>query len=306
MASDRRVPTKDEIIKLLKERSNWGRWGADDQMGAVNLITAEKRAAAARLVRSGRNLSLSRPYAKKAGDSNPNPNQHFVFWATRPTGDGYAADYFGVLPHGYQTTHIDALNHTWDSDGMWNGRQPDALLKPDGISWSDIEVWRDGIITRGVLLDVPSHRGEPYVTQERPVHDWELEEIAEAQGVKVEPGDALLVYSGREALEKAHPEMSPHKPPSPGLHASCLKFLRDHDVAVLGWDMADAMPNEYGMRWTVHHSMIAYGVVLLDGAVLGPLAQACKDEGRYEFMLVIAPLSIEGATGSPVNPIAMF
>lgn len=305
-APPRPIPTKEEILSLLKERSNWGRWGPDDQAGAVNLITQEKRLQAASLVRSGRTFSLSRPFPKKPGPSNPNPAQHYVFWNTRPGGDGYSADFFGILPHGYECTHIDALNHTWDADGMYNGRKPEGLLSPDGIPWGDIDVWRDGIVTRAVLLDVPGHRGEPHVSLERPVHDWELEEIAAAQGVEVTAGDALLVYSGREELEKRHPDISPHKPPSPGLHASCLRFLRDHDVAVLGWDLADAMPNEYGLRWTVHHSMIAYGVVLLDGAVLGPLAKACREEGRWELMLVIAPLSIAGATGSPVNPIAII
>jgi kynurenine formamidase len=90
------------------------------------------------------------------------------------------------------------------------------------------------------------------------------------------------------------------------LHASCLPFLRDHDVAVLVWDLLDAAPTEYDIPWTVHGALYAYGVALLDNALLQPLAEACAQEKRYEFMLVVAPLKVVGGTGSPVNPIALF
>jgi kynurenine formamidase len=169
-----------------------------------------------------------------------------------------------------------------------------------------VDQWREGIITRGVLLDVPRFRGEPYVTLEKPVHGWELEDIARAQGITVEPGDALLVYSGREALQAANPQWAGHTPPNPGLHASCLPFIRDHDVALLGWDLMDAAPNEYDVPWPVHGALFAYGIALLDNALLEPLADACAEEGRYEVMLTVAPLRVSGGTGSPANPIALF
>ena len=171
--------------------------------------------------------------------------------------------------------------------------------------WGDVDQWRDGIITRGVLLDVPRYRGEPFVTIDAPVHGWELEDVAKAEGVRLEPGDALLVYSGREAWQAANPGTG-YTPPRPGLHASCLPFVRDNDVAVLGWDMMDATPNEYDVPWTMHGALFSYGVALLDNSLLEPLAGVCAEEGRYEFMLTIAPLRVPGGTGSPVNPIALF
>lgn len=300
----RTPPSRDEVLSYLKDRTNWGRWGADDQKGAINLITPEKRRAAAALVRNGRAVSLSRILATVAGPSNPNPAQHFMRWSGRPGGGG-AVDYYGLIYHGYTTTHIDALCHVWDEHGMWNGRDPGDEITPMGARFGDIDQWKEGIITRGVLLDVVKHRGEPFVTEEQPVHGWELAEIAAAQGVSLEPGDAVLVYSGREAWHAQHPEWN-GGPLGPGLHASVLPFLRDSDVSVLGWDMMDQSPNEYGVTWTVHGALYAYGVALLDNALLQPLAEACAEEGRYTFMLTIAPLRVRGGTGSPCNPIALF
>ncbi|HEY7294885.1 MAG TPA: cyclase family protein [Dehalococcoidia bacterium] len=300
----RTVPTKDEIMSWIREKNNWNRWGADDQKGAINLITPEKRVAAAKLVRSGRSVSLSREWPKTPAPNNPTPAQHFIRWFDRDVG-GAAIDFYGIQYHGWATTHVDALCHVWDEKGLWNGRTPQQVLTPLGAVLNDIDQWREGIVTRGVLLDVPRFRGEPYVTEAKPVHGWELEEIAARQGVKVEPGDALCVYSGREAWHAANPEWKGGAT-SPGLHASCLQFLREQDVAVLAWDLMDASPNEYGIPWTMHAAIFAFGVALIDNSLLQPLAEACAEEGRYEFMLTVAPLRVVGGTGSPANPLALF
>jgi kynurenine formamidase len=305
------LPTRQEIDSYIRDHRNWGRWGQDDQVGALNLVTPAKRVAATRLVKSGRSVSLSREFPKEPGPANAFPAQHWMRSLPRGTG-GFAADYYGIFYHGVQSTHIDALCHTWDERGMWNGRDPKKEIGFDGATWGGIEAWSDGIVTRGVMLDVPRHRGVASVTQDAPVHGWELEEICQRRGIRMEPGDAACVYSGRENWQAAHPD-SPYGRPfgggpvdRPGLHASCLKFLRDHDVAVLAWDMLDHMPNGYDIPWAVHAAIFAYGVALLDNALLEPLARACVDEGRDEFMLVIAPLRVRGGTGSPANPIALF
>jgi kynurenine formamidase len=289
----------------LRERRNWNRWGADDQVGAVNLITAAKRVAAARLVKSGRSVSLSRDFPKTPGPGNPTPGQHFMKTVPRGSG-GFAADFYGSYYHGWAFTHLDALCHTWDEAGMWNGRDPAQEIGFDGARFGGVEHWRQGIVTRGILLDVPAHRGRPFVAQEQPVHGWELAEIAKARGLTLEPGDAVCVYSGREAWQAANPERVYGPDPRPGLHVSCLPFLRDHDVAVLVWDMMDLAPNGYELPWAVHGAIFAYGVALLDNALLEPLARACAEERRWEFMLTIAPLPVVGGTGSPANPLALF
>lgn len=274
-------------------RGNWGRWGDDDQRGALNLVDDAKRAAAAALVRTGRSVSLSRPI-----DAEFELTTH----AWDDTGAGYAHDRLTIACHNYDTTHIDALCHIWDADGMWGGRDPGEVLAADGARWADIDQWGEGIVTRGVLLDVPALRGEDHVAVGRPVHGTELDEAASRQGVTLEPGDAVCVYGGREAWARSGQGAWPR----PGLHTSCLEFLRDHDVAVLAWDLIDARPAEEGLSWPVHDALLSYGVALVDHALLEPLALACRDEGRYEFMFVVAPLRIPGGTGSPVNPLAVL
>ncbi len=300
MTAQYREPSQAEFESYL-QRTNWGRWGEDDQRGTINLITPEKRVAAARLVRTGRTVSLSREFPKTPGPENPNPAQHFMMWRETPDG-GVSTDYYGIRYHGLVTTHIDALCHMWGPMGMWNGKDPHTAMSPDGSRWGSIEHWSDGIITRGVLLDVPRYRGEPYVTPGNPVHGNELEDIARAEGVALEPGDAIVVHCGREAFAASNPPAGGR----PGLGASCLKFLRDHDVAVLVWDWLDATPHGYSTTMTVHYAIWAYGLALLDNALLAPLAAVCAEERRYEFMLTIAPLRVVGGTGSPANPIALF
>ncbi len=303
---ERRVPTKDEVLAYLKEDRNWGRWGADDQVGAVNMVTDEKRLAAARLVQKGRAVSLSREFPKTPAPNNPTPAQHFMNRGVREPGGGLSTDYYGVAYHGQANTHLDALCHVWNEDGMWNGRNPDDVITFQGAAWGSVEHWKEGIITRGVLLDVPRFRGQPFVTQEEPIHGWELEDVAAAQGVALEPGDAICVYGGREKWNEVNPMWGSDPAQRPGLHASCLRFLRESDCALLVWDMMDFTPNGYNVPWSVHGAIFAYGIGLLDNALLEPLADVCAEEGRYEFMLTVNPLRVVGGTGSPVNPIALL
>ncbi|MYH76276.1 MAG: cyclase family protein [Acidimicrobiaceae bacterium] len=305
----------EDINAYLAEHRNWGRWGHDDQLGALNLITAEKRRSSAAAVRTGRTVSLSRPLPTGPGPDNPHPARHFMQRFPRDPGGGVAVDFIGVNCHGLALTHVDALCHVWSESGMWNGRDPDEEISFDGAAFGGIEAWRDGIVTRGVLLDVPRYRGQPFVTFEEPVHGAELEAIAESQGVEIEPGDAVAVYCGREEWSRRHgpwggmtgagslPSASDERP---GLHASCLRFIRETDTAVLVWDMMDLTPYGLAIPWAVHAAAWAFGVALVDNALLEPLSHACEQEGRYEFQLVVAPLQIPGGTGSPVNPLAIL
>lgn len=280
----------DNYAAMYRARRNWGRWGTNDQVGAINLITAEKRAAAASLVRNGRTVSLSRVFE---------PPQHFMTKSSLGSGGGYVMDYLGFIYHGNTVTHIDALCHIWDEDGMWQGRDPDVEINTQGAHFADITQWNTGIITKGVLLDVPRHRGVDHVTRDRPVQGTELEDIARAQGVTVEPGDALLVHSGWQSATDAGESAGA------GLHPSCAEFVRDHDVALLGWDLMDGR-SASRLPWPVHGVLFNFGVALLDNARLEPIAEACAEEGRHEFMFMLLPLNVARGTGSPANPVAMF
>jgi kynurenine formamidase len=299
-----------DILRQLRDRNNWGRWGEHDEVGAVNLITDQKRVVAAGLVRSGDAISLSRPFPTRPHPDDLQPATHYTTRTTKGVG-GAAGDYYGIEYHGITTTHVDALCHVWDERGMWQGRDPDVELTSRGSSWGSVDKWHRGIVTRGVLLDVPAFRREPYVTHERPVYGDELEAIAEAQGVVVEPGDALVVYSGRDRWDEEHPAWGTEHTDSgeqrrPGLHGSCLAFLRDTDCAALAWDMLDHAPNDWDIPWTVHGAIFAYGIAIVDNCDLAPLARACAQHARYEFMFVVSPLVVRGGTGSPVNPLAIL
>ena len=309
--ADRKLPSDADVRSFIRDRNNWGRWGKDDQLGALNLVTPAKRVAATRLVKSGRSVSLSRPFPKEPGPNNAYPAQHYMRTVPRGKG-GFAADYYGIFYHGIASTHIDALCHTWDEGGMWNGRDPKKEVTFEGATFGGVEHWSEGIITRCVMLDVPRQRGVASVTQDAPVHGWELDEILSKRGIRLEPGDAVAVYSGRDAWQANNPDTPYGRPfgggPNvrPGLHVSCLPFLRDHDVSLLVWDMLDHLPIGYDIPWAVHAAIFAYGVALVDNALLEPVARACVEEGRDDFMLVIAPLRVVGGTGSPANPLAVF
>lgn len=188
------------------------------------------------------------------------------------------------------------------------GGGPSSDVTPEGARANSIDRWRGGIVTRGVLYDVPRHRRTNHVTSEEPVHWWELEEIGSAEGVEPRPGDAVLVRMGAAAYWAANPEFTPPWK-APGLHASALEFLFEHDAALLGWDLMEAPGQDayQAHALPIHSIAIPYmGMPLLDNANFDELAAACALAGRWEFMLTIAPLVVIGGTGSPVNPIAIL
>lgn len=309
--ADRTPPSAQEYAEYRTRFCNWGRWGDDDELGTLNLVTPEVRAAAARLVREGHTVSLARPLDTHAGPANPYPAHHFV----AIEGSGGMLDYVGCFVHGFTQTHIDALCHlsTLEGDVFWNGKPfgpPHMPLEHTGT----IDFWRDGIVTRGVLYDIPRLRGTDYVEPGRPVHGWELADAAAAQGVEPRPGDAVIIRSGLEAYHAAT-GTRPAMGSAAGVHASCVEFLFETDAALLCWDQQDAPIDDQGIPnpvpipipLHVHHIVLPYmGMPIVDNCALDDLARACDTRGRYEFQLVIAPLVITRGTGSPVNPIAVF
>ncbi len=303
--------TREDVWRWFRAARNWGRWGPDDERGTINLITPEKRRQAAGLVRSGEIVSLSRPFPLERAPNNPSPAQRYTTVVERGPVAGSAVDYIGINTHGTASTHLDALCHMWDQDGMWNGHDAAREITPDGVRFGGIQAFAEGIVTRGVLLDVPRHRGVPYVTQDRPVTGDELAAIAREMGITVEPGDAVLVHCGRERWDAENAawgagSLDVAQSRRPGLHVSCLQFLRHVDAGLLLWDMMDVRPNGFELAFAVHACIWMLGMPLVDNALLEPLADACAAAGRWEFQLTIAPLPIRGATGSPVNPIALL
>jgi len=294
--------TQAEYDRWKKDLSNWGRWGKDDQLGALNLVTAAKRRAAAALVKDGMSVSLAADADTTKAVDNPNPYEHQML--------AIGNDRIGVAYHGIAHTHIDSLAHIHENGVFYNGYAPEeaAVLK-NGHARNSIYNLKNGIVTRGVLIDVPRLKGVGYLEPGTPIYASDLEAWEKKAGIKVGPGDALFVRTGVWARRKAEGAWLRGRAEggrSAGLHPSVIPWLRQRDIALLGSDHPQYV-SPSNLRGAVHDFALVYlGVHLVDNADLEALAETAAAKNRWEFMLTIAPLPVRGATGSPVNPIAMF
>jgi kynurenine formamidase len=296
--------TAADVARFHTELSNWGRWGAEDQLGALNLITPEVRRAAAGLVRSGRTASCARPLATESAVDNDRPAAHTMLASHV---DGWGADELTLASHGYATSHLDALCHVFWEGRLYNDNPAEAV-GPSGASCLSVDRLADGIVTRGVLLDLPPVFGVEALEPGTAVHPEHLERAEDRQGVEVASGDLLLVRTGRWRWRERHGPWDPRQRLA-GLHASCLPWLADREVAILGGDgVSDVHPSGIeGVRLPIHHvGLVAMGLHLLDNLDLETLVVACDDEERWAFLITVAPLVLVGGTASPVNPIALF
>jgi kynurenine formamidase len=300
------VPTMTgaDVDRLRTGLSNWDRWGPDDQLGTLNHLRPEHRVAAARAVRSGRTVSCARPLPTEPAPENPVPVSHHMIGTHT---EGYGADWIGVASHGYATSHLDALCHIFWDGRTYNGH-PTEVVTAHGAEQLGIHHLRDGVVGRGVLLDIPEVRGVDALEPGMAITIEDLEAAEEATGVTVGEGDILLVRTGRWVWQRAHGPWDPRQSLA-GLHASCLPWLHERRVAVLGGDgVSDCHPSHIdGVRLPIHTvGIVAMGLHLLDNLDLDDLAAACASEETHQFLLTVAPLVLRGGTASPVNPIAVF
>jgi kynurenine formamidase len=300
----------DEFRELFERVSNWGRWGPEDERGALNYLTPEKVAAATGLVRSGRTVSLSRPLNTEREPDNPEPADHrmtMLGGREHPEGLAFAKDYIGVDYHNDSHSHLDALCHVSFDDSLYNGR-PANSVSATGAAVETVEVLKDGLIGRGVLLDIPRARGVSWLEPGDSVLPGDLEEAERREGVTVGGGDILLVRTGHATRldELGTWDVGSLKA---GLHPSCALFLSERRVSALGCDSNSdtAPPVTEGVGFPMHVlTLTAMGVHLLDYLHFGELPAVCEREQRWEFLFVGAPLRIGGGTGSPLNPIAIL
>jgi kynurenine formamidase len=296
-----------ELTGYFRSLSNWGRWGPDDQRGTLNFIDDMKRASAAALVEQGLTVSCSRVVAPGPAGSGV---LHFMTAsgeAAPGLGAGGAADWFGMPVHG-PTTHVDSLAHVFWEGRVYNGFSAARITTATGAGVGSVELLADGIVSRGVLLDIPLAQGRAWLEPGEPIGPDDLDACAEAESIAFSPGDVLLVRTGRDRHLKADPVVGASDD-APGLHAGCLPWLHQRSVAVLGSDAAnDVLPSGYaGVELPVHTvGMVAMGLWLIDKLWLEDLAAQCARTRRWDFFFLAAPLRLKRATGSPVNPIAMF
>ena len=303
--------TSTEVKGLFEKCSNWGRWGKEDQRGALNFITDRKRAQAGKLVQTGETVSTALPLAVTPAIDNPTPVTHLMVQAGHDSHTQalpYAGDYFAIAFHGMANTHIDALCHVFWQKKMYNGFDA-TEVGSQGAHKCPIDVTREGVISRGVLLDIPKIRKVEWVENKDRIFPEELEAAEKDHGVRVEEGDILLIRTGRARRRKAKGGWDPFRDGLPGLDATCLPWLHERKIAVLGSDsVSDVTPSGYNDVLLPIHvgTLVAMGVHLIDNADFDALSEKCRKLSRYEFMFSMAPLILERGTGSPVNPIAIF
>jgi kynurenine formamidase len=305
--SGRAPITKAQADRWMTEQSNWGRWGKDDQLGALNLITAQKRQQAMALAKTGTVISLERKVvlSPKPQESRVDNKPHGIsfyeirfktFPADDPQGNpGFSSDIQEFHVHG-DMTHLDALCHDSDNGKLYNGFPlKETVSEEVGCTKLGLDNLKEGIVTRGVLVDMTRLKGATSRAPGSPVYPDDIEAWEKQTGLKVSPGDALFVYnttsSGRGPAAA-----------NGGFDLSVVPWLKTRGVAVTSGVRAIADDRHADHRLV----LVALGVYLLDGVQLDQLAETAARLNRWEFLLVVAPLQVPGSTGSPVNPLAMF
>jgi kynurenine formamidase len=303
--------TAQEFRELFDTVSNWGRWDDGGRRGALSHLTAVRIAAAARLVRSGMTVTLSRPLRTEGRIDVPEPADHHMTMLTDvDIGSGsvrFAKDYIGVDYHNEGHSHIDAFSHVAFEGSFFDGK-PAGSVTVEGAHIGAIDVLKDGLVGRAVLLDVPRVRGARWIEPGEHVFPEDLEAAEREQGVRAGPGDILLVRTGH-ARRLTELEPWDTREAKAGLHPTAALFLAGRRIAALGSDgNNDTAPSTTeGMGFPMHVLAInAMGVHLLDYLQFEDVLPHCEATGRWEFLFVAAPLRITGGTGSPLNPIAIF
>jgi kynurenine formamidase len=309
-------PTQAELLAWMATLSNWGRWGSDDQRGTLNLVDAQVTLRATQLVREGVTVSCARPWSYEgAPDVDPRRvPQHYMLAsgeAYRP-GEGpdrqVALDFIGVAFHGRTVTHIDSLAHFFWDGRLYNGAAAQLVRTMDGATSHAVANAHGGIVTRGILVDAAWLRGVDAIAPGEGVGLADFESARDRCGIQPMPGDVVLVRTGQLGRRDRIGPL-PADAGSAGPLPEILPLLREHDVAVLGSDTGnDVVPTGYERFSNPVHQVgiVAMGLWILDNAWLDDLAEACRARGRWEFLFTILPLRIPNATGSPVNPVAIF
>ena len=286
--------TKEQFDTWMTELSNWGRWGADDQMGALNLITPAKRVAAARLVQAGRTVSMARDMTvtrlenpDQAGANRPPVLVGSVrsVLDINPAG-GFFWERYEIEYHGSLVSHLDALCHVAYNGKVYNGFNfEDVASKEDGCTRLGVTNSKDGLVTRGVLVDLPGR-----AVRREDIEAWEAE-----TGITISSGDALFLRTGRDVGQTG------------GYHPSLIPFFKERDIALLGSDVPQEGGQVQGVKVPIHvFALVSLGVRLFDNLGLEELARTANELGRWEFMFMASPTGVPNGAGAAINPIAVF
>ncbi|MCC9712132.1 cyclase family protein [Streptomyces sp. MNU76] len=300
--------SREDFDALFAAVRTWGRWDRADR-GAWNRVTEDHVRRAVAGVRSGVVVPMALPWNTRSGPDNLRPALHHMtdlgdVEGPEPTThkDFVAADY-----HGKAVTHLDALSHIAYAGLLYDGRPAREHVDAAGARFGAVSALGP-LVTRGVLLDLPAVLGVPWLEPGHAVRAGDVLAAEEALGVTIGEGDAVLLRSGHV---RRRAELGAWDPgaASAGFHVDAVPLLAERGIALLGGDGdSDVRPSPVaGVHSPVHAlAVAAMGVPLLDNLDLEALAAATAEAGRYEFLLVVAPLNVPGGTGSPVNPVAVL
>jgi len=309
-----------ETVRRWGERySNWGRWGAEDQQGTLNFITPDRVLAACALPRRGLVISCALPFDQNGPQPPGSPRHNPIHVMLADGGDALsgAQRHPGGFQYADDAIHMplqcgtqwDALAHVFYDGKMYNDRDI-QLVSSRGARANSIDRVANGVVARGVLLDLPRMLGRPWLDDGTRIRPQDLDSCAEQQGVAVESGDVLLVRTGmlKRCLEAGSWE-GYCGGPAPGLSLHCAPWLHEREVAAVATDTwgVEVIPNETPDCFQPLHMICLRDMGLLFGEIfsLEALAQACAEDGHYAFLFSAPPLPITGAVGSPINPLAI-
>ena len=306
------LATEADFRRAMNELTNWGRWGSDDELGAANFITPATRKAAAALVTEGASVSLAHDVIQmEAADASSVLNREVLRVSETGASDRY--QYTGSY-HGVIHSHLDSVAcHIMYEGKGYNGISMEAIEAAGGCPQGDINALKDGIVARGILFDATLLPGkatpEGWLEPGTAIHWEDLEALEEIEGVRVAPGDVILLYTGRWKRRAALGPW-PTSEGVAGYHADVAYFLKERGGSFIGHDMwNDVFPHEFSSaeRLPLHRlALVALGVGIFDNLDFERVAELAERLNRYAFLFTAAPLRIEQGMGSPINPIATF
>ncbi|EMF51059.1 hypothetical protein SBD_7776 [Streptomyces bottropensis ATCC 25435] len=305
-----------EFHDIAKRVNNWGRWGADDEIGTLNLITDEVVREAAASVRTGRRVPLALPLQQDGVQTGMmpgrvNPLHAMVQINQEIFGPGTVACSDDAVTMGLQAaTHWDALTHVSHSGRIYNGRPADTITPHGGAAFAGIDKARH-IVSRGVLLDIPRALGrdDDRLPGDHAVTPEDLDAAEELAGTRVRAGDIVLVRTGQIRTYLAGDKHG-YAFPSPGLSVRTPEWFHARDVAAVANDTLtfEIFPPEIEDLWLPVHALhlVEMGMPQGQNWNLEELSTACGQLTRYDFLLSAMPEPFVGATGTPVAPIALL
>lgn len=307
------------LREAAKKYCNWGKWGPDDQKGTVNYVTPADVTNAATLVTNGRVISLAIDF----GDEGPQNGGYrrinpmtlmlrdgagaILGTMGTPPGIGGADDLILLATHG--ATHWDALAHIFFDGKMWNGYSAEEVTSW-GAKRNGIDNYRDSVVGRGILLDLPKFLGKDWLEAGFAITGQHMDDCAKSQGIEIRRGDFVMLRTGQIKQCRTRGSWGDYAGGNaPGLAFDTLEWLYESEIAALATDTwgVEVRPNEFNFVNQPWHRVAVPQIGLLVGEMFDfeKLAEDCAGDGRYEFFFMAEPLPVIGSVGGPVNPIAI-